>query len=66
MDTDSFSLALHIGGGIDIGSFGLDVCWERGLSKIQSTMLNNSITIDSRSSQLICSLKYRFGKKIKS
>jgi hypothetical protein len=60
IDTDSFSLALHIGVGINIESFGLDVRWEKGLSKTESSLFNNTITIDSRSNQLICSLSYCF------
>ncbi len=60
--TNSFSLALNIGVGIEIGKLGLDVRWERGVSKTKSMFLNDFISIDSRSTQLICGVKYRFSK----
>jgi hypothetical protein len=58
IETDSFSLASHIGVGVDIGKLGLDIRWEKGLSNTKSSILYNSINIDSKSNQLICSLKY--------
>jgi hypothetical protein len=59
IDTDSFSLALNVGIGFEIGKLGLDIRLERGLSKIESIFFNDFITVDSRSSQLICGLKYQ-------
>lgn len=59
VDTDSFSLALNVGVGLEIGKLGLDIRWEKGLSKTESIFFNDFITVDSRSSQLICGLKYR-------
>ena len=59
VNTDSFSLAVHMGLGIDIGKLGLDIRWEKGLSKSYSSVSNDFFIIDSRANQLICSLKYQ-------
>jgi hypothetical protein len=59
VNTDSFSLAVHMGLGIDIGNLGLDIRWEKGLSKSYSSVSNDFFIIDSRANQLICSLKYQ-------
>jgi len=59
IETDSFSLASHIGAGLEIGKLGLNIRWEKGLSNTKSSMLYNTINIDSKSNQLICSLKYQ-------
>ncbi|RNL91056.1 PorT family protein [Sinomicrobium pectinilyticum] len=64
IDTDSFTLGMQMGLGVEFGSLGLDVRWERGLSdseaKIVRNNTNSDITIDSRPNQVIFGLSYKF------
>lgn len=57
--TDAFGFAFNAGINVEVGKFGVDVRWERGLSKTETEMFNGMITIDSRPNQLIAGLYYK-------
>ncbi|PQB06618.1 hypothetical protein BST83_05180 [Polaribacter filamentus] len=52
---DKFSVGLQMGFGIEFGSLGIDVRWERGLSNSETKFVGNSssVTIDNRTNQII-------------
>ncbi|MDP5091760.1 MAG: PorT family protein [Polaribacter sp.] len=52
---DKFSVGLQMGFGIELGSLGLDVRWERGLSNTEANFVDNNtnINIDNRTNQII-------------
>jgi hypothetical protein len=52
---DKFSVGVQMGFGIELGNLGIDVRWERGLSKTEAKFAN-SITVDNRTNQIIFSL----------
>ena len=60
-----FTVGLHIGVGVDLGPIGVDLRYERGLSKNEATFINTNITtlpesrIDTRSDQVILSLSVK-------
>ncbi len=58
---NKFSLGLQSGFGIEIGKLGLDVRWERGLSKSEASFADGigNFTIDNRTNQIILGLSYR-------
>lgn len=60
--TDDFSVGLQFGGGIELGKLGLDVRWERAFSDTESQFLDgaNPVSFDTRVSQIIVGLSYRF------
>ncbi len=69
LKTDDFSLGMQIGVGVELGKLGIDVRWERGLTKnetkyskkapgIGSTL--ESFEIDTRPNQIIFGLSYEF------
>ncbi|NOR29127.1 MAG: outer membrane beta-barrel protein [Lutibacter sp.] len=62
---NEFSLGMNIGASIELGRIGVDVRYERGLSKNESNWTNASetFTLDSRPEQLIFSVSYRLSKK---
>tara|TARA_R110002049_G_scaffold38978_2_gene120389 strand:+ start:47631 stop:47864 length:234 start_codon:yes stop_codon:yes gene_type:complete len=62
IQTDNFLLAAHIGIGLELGEFGLDIRYEKGISKVPTTFTNDFITIDVKANQLICALKYQIGE----
>jgi len=59
--TDNFTVGLQFGGGIELGKFGIDVRWEKGLSGIKSTTLVNTqnINFDTRVDQIIFGLSIK-------
>tara|TARA_R110001632_G_scaffold28927_3_gene77062 strand:- start:24641 stop:25258 length:618 start_codon:yes stop_codon:yes gene_type:complete len=63
VSTDQFSLGIQLGGGIEFGRLGIDVRWERGLSKNETKFVDDSISsevnFDSRVSQIIFGVSYR-------
>ncbi len=63
VDTDSFSLGMQLGAGVEFGKLGIDARWERGLSDLETKVIhgeNQEFTIDSRPNQFILSLSYKF------
>jgi hypothetical protein len=54
---DKFSVGVQMGFGIELGKLGLDVRWERGLSKTEA-QFSNDITVDNRTNQIIFGLSY--------
>ncbi len=64
ISTTEFSLGLQIGGGVTLGKFGIDLRWERGLSKLETIVVNaldssEKLEIDSRPNQVILGVSYR-------
>jgi hypothetical protein len=57
-DLDKFSVGVQMGFGLELGSLGVDVRWERGLSKTE-TKFSNGITADNRTNQIIFGLSYQ-------
>lgn len=64
VDVKGFSVGLQFGGGIELGSLGIDVRWERGLSDIETKLVSsagtNSPKFDTRVNQIIFGLSYKF------
>jgi hypothetical protein len=60
-DFDKFSVGLQMGFGVEFGSLGLDVRWERGLSNTEANFVDNStnISIDNRTNQIIFGLSLK-------
>ncbi|SDS03934.1 Outer membrane protein beta-barrel domain-containing protein [Polaribacter sp. KT25b] len=60
-DFDKFSVGLQMGFGVEFGSLGIDVRWERGLSNTEANFVdsNTNVNIDNRTNQII------FGVSIK-
>ena len=58
---NKFSLGLQSGFGIELGKIGVDVRWERGLSKSEASFADGdgNFTIDNRTNQIILGLSYR-------
>jgi hypothetical protein len=54
---DKFSVGVQMGFGIELGKLGIDVRWERGLSKTEA-QFSNDITVDNRTNQIIFGLSY--------
>ena len=63
ISTDEFSLGIQLGGGIEFGRLGIDVCWERSLSSAEARFVdnttNNGVNFDTRVSQIIFGVSYR-------
>jgi hypothetical protein len=57
-DLDKFSVGVQMGLGIALGNLGIDVRWERGLSKTEAKF-SNGITADNRTNQIIFGLSYQ-------
>jgi len=55
---DKFSVGLQTGFGVEFGKLGLDVRWERGLTKTEATFVDDAtnITVDNRTNQIIFGL----------
>ena len=67
VSTESFSLGIQLGSGIELGRLGLDIRWERGLSKteivfVDDTIFDSNFNFDRRVSQIIFGISYRFSK----
>ncbi|MCF6182913.1 outer membrane beta-barrel protein [Lutibacter sp.] len=62
---NNFTVGLNIGASIELGKLGLDVRYERGLSKNEANWTNagNIFTLDSRPDQIIFNLSYRLSNK---
>ena len=64
--TENFSLGIQIGGGIELGRLGIDVRWERALSKTETVFVDNSInnnfSFDKRVNQIIFGISYKLNK----
>lgn len=60
-DFDKFSVGIQTGFGVEFGSLGIDVRWERGLSKTEANFVdgNTSVTVDNRTNQIIFGLSYQ-------
>ena len=61
---NDFSLGLNAGVGVNLGSLGLDVRYERGFSENEARFIGNNITdiegrVDSRPSQIIFALSVK-------
>jgi hypothetical protein len=60
---DQFSLGIQLGAGIEFGRLGIDVRWERGLSKTETKFVDNTINsevnFDTRVNQIIFGVSYR-------
>ena len=61
---NDFSIGVNIGASVEIGSIGIDVRYERGLSSNEASWTNagKTFTLDSRPEQIIFSLSYRLSK----
>lgn len=61
LSLDKFSVGMQTGFGVEMGSLGIDVRWERGLSSSEANYVDNStnLNIDNRTNQIILSLSYR-------
>jgi hypothetical protein len=55
---DKFSVGVQMGFGIELGNLGIDVRWERGLSKTEAKFANG-ITVDNRTNQIIFGLSFK-------
>ena len=66
VSTESFSLGIQLGGGIELGRLGIDVRWERALSKTETVFVDNSInnnfSFDKRVNQIIFGISYKLNK----
>ncbi|AUC14871.1 hypothetical protein BTO06_06845 [Tenacibaculum sp. SZ-18] len=63
LKSDGFTLGMQLGGGIELGKFGIDARWERGFSDIESNFISNvagTQNFDTRVNQIIFGLSYRF------
>lgn len=62
VDSDDFTVGIQFGGGVEFGSFGVDVRWERGLSDFKSSIAsaNSDLNVDTRINQVIIGLSIKF------
>jgi hypothetical protein len=61
-DFDKFSVGMQMGFGVEFGSLGVDVRWERGLSNTEAKFVSSnssSVTIDNRTNQIIFGLSLK-------
>jgi hypothetical protein len=61
-DFDKFSVGLQMGFGIELGNLGVDVRWERGLSKTEAKFSQENapnFTVDNRTNQIIFGLSLK-------
>jgi len=63
ISTNEFSLGIQMGFGLEFGRLGVDVRWERGLSKNETVFVDNNVSsninFDTRVNQIIFGLAYR-------
>ncbi len=60
--SNGFTLGLQLGGGIELGKFGIDVRWERAFSGVESTFIRATggpVNFDTRVNQIILGLSYK-------
>ena len=66
VSTENFSLGIQLGAGIELGRLGIDLRWERGLSKTETVFLDNTdfsnLNFDKRVSQIIFGISYKLSK----
>ncbi len=67
VSSESFSLGIQLGAGIELGRLGIDLRWERGLSKTETVFVDNTIfdsnfNFDKRVSQIIFGISYKLSK----
>lgn len=65
VETDGFTVGLQMGAGVELGSLGLDVRWERGFSDTESEFITKetgaeSQKFDTRVNQIVVGLSYKF------
>ena len=70
VSVDNISLGIQSGIGIVLGRLGVDMRWERALTKIESifvdkTLPNNNLNFDNRINQIIFGITYRLNKSTK-
>ncbi|WKD86717.1 hypothetical protein KCTC32516_02093 [Polaribacter huanghezhanensis] len=60
-DFNKFSVGMQMGFGVELGALGVDVRWERGLSKTEAIFVDNStnVTVDNRTNQIIFGVSIR-------
>lgn len=58
---DKFSLGMQSGFGVELGKLGIDVRWEKGLSKTEANFVDGigNFTIDNRTNQIILGVSYK-------
>lgn len=64
ISTKDFTVGLNLGAGVELGNFGLEVRWEKGLTQddkaeIQTNLGTGNFEIDNRPNQLIFSLNFK-------
>lgn len=66
LKADGFTVGMQLGGGIEIGKFGIDLRWERAFSDVESEFIsdiggaNTTSNFDTRVNQIIVGLSLRF------
>jgi hypothetical protein len=66
LKADGFTVGMQLGGGIEIGKFGIDLRWERAFSDVESEIIsdiggaNTTANFDTRVNQIIVGLSLRF------
>ncbi len=66
IDYDSFTTGVHLGTGVKLGRFAVDLRWDRGLKSNESLFTNSEFvhthfTLDNRPNQLLLSLHIELG-----
>jgi hypothetical protein len=71
-DYDDFTVGMQLGAGLEFGRIGFDVRWEQGFSSTEASFINSvlpehyaDINIDTRPSQIIFGVYWKFFKKRK-
>ena len=63
-DIENITVGIQLGAGVEIGSIGIDVRWERGFNDIETKFFdknsNTNIEFDTRVNQIIIGLSYTF------
>ena len=63
-DIENITVGIQLGAGVELGSIGIDVRWERGFNDLETNFLdensNTNIEFDTRVSQIIVGLSYTF------
>ena len=67
LKTEDITVCIQLGGGVELGKFGIDVRWERGFSDTESSLIKNNtdstsetFEFDTRVNQIIVGLSYKF------
>ncbi len=63
-DIENITVGVQLGAGVEFGSIGIDVRWERGFNDLETNFLdennNTNIEFDTRVNQIIVGLSYTF------